>query len=357
MKKIIKFCLIATSLVSISGCWRIGPDKLAADRLSYTAIVGDSWKEQMLLNLVKIRYGDVPVFVDVQNVLAQYSLAGQVTMGGNFSGNSQPNTPHLWGSSINGNLQYQDRPTISFVPMSGSKFGKSLMSPVTVSAITSLLQSGYPGKMIFRMITHSINGLDNMFAFKPRQDQMDADFFRLVDTMTEIQRAGLMSIVSINNKNILHLLPTEDPGLNQAMNEFRRLLKLRPDGTEYQVVYGTEQGDPDEIAIFTRSILDILSDLAGYIEVPLEDNKLHRVFPSQPATSVAGKPLAPLLRIHSGSSHDVDSFVSISYHGQKFWLDNHDIDSKITFSSLMFLFGLVDSDKGEGGPSLVIPAG
>jgi hypothetical protein len=141
------------------------------------------------------------------------------------------------------------------------------------------------------------------------------------------------------------------------MREFRQLLNLNPDGTEYHVVYGTVQSNPNEIALFTRSMLDVLGDLSGYIDVPVEDSNLHRTAPSKPPTSIAGHVLPPLLKVHSGSGKHSDYFVSVSYRGQKFWLDNRDIDSKITFSSLMFLFSLVDSDKGEGGPSIVIPAG
>jgi hypothetical protein len=38
---------------------------VARDRFDYITAISDSWKSQMLLNLVKIRYGDAPVFLDV----------------------------------------------------------------------------------------------------------------------------------------------------------------------------------------------------------------------------------------------------------------------------------------------------
>ena len=40
----------------LAGCAGIGPGTVARDRFDYVNAISNSWKKQMLLNLVKIRF-------------------------------------------------------------------------------------------------------------------------------------------------------------------------------------------------------------------------------------------------------------------------------------------------------------
>src|SRR6478736_6683451 len=92
----------------LGGCGSIGPLVVARDRFDYNGEVSRSWKEQMLLNIVKSRYLEVPVFLDVSQIVTGYTLQGQVT-----AGTDADNTT-ISGLSAGMGGTFTDRPTITY---------------------------------------------------------------------------------------------------------------------------------------------------------------------------------------------------------------------------------------------------
>src|SRR6476660_8784655 len=77
--------LCCLGLLAVTGCTHLGPKTVTVDRFDYSAAIADSWKQQTLLNIVKLRYMDMPVFMDVASVVSGYSLQTGVSVTGTVS--------------------------------------------------------------------------------------------------------------------------------------------------------------------------------------------------------------------------------------------------------------------------------
>src|SRR4026208_2268668 len=124
LKILATIILIFTGL---SGCASIGPGTVARDSFDYISAISDSWKAQMLLNLVKLRYGDAPVFLDVASVITQTGLQGTLAVSGTWWQNILQ-LPFTSNAGITAAGTYGEKPTVTYLPMSGEKFARSLMT-------------------------------------------------------------------------------------------------------------------------------------------------------------------------------------------------------------------------------------
>ena len=73
----------------VCGCSSVGPGSVPRDRIDYATAIGDSWKQQTLLNIVKLRYGDMPIFLEIAQVIANYQLESTLSAGFNAANNTR----------------------------------------------------------------------------------------------------------------------------------------------------------------------------------------------------------------------------------------------------------------------------
>ena len=185
MRKIVPLFVVAATLFA-SGCASIGPARVTRDRFDYVTAISESWKRQMLLNLLKVRYSDAPVFMDVASVINSYELTREVNLSGDYAPIGRGDTFGHVGASG----RYSDKPTITYQPLSGDKFTRSLMLPIPITAILFLIQSGYPSDLVLRICVNSINGLDNAYGGPGRPQAGDPKFRELITAFRESQAAG-----------------------------------------------------------------------------------------------------------------------------------------------------------------------
>jgi hypothetical protein len=339
------------AVILLAGCTGIGPGTVERDRFDYVNALSSSWKKQILLNLVKIRYVDAPVFLDVSSVISQYALEGKIDLGVSW------NDPILGDSQmVGGSGKYTDRPTITYSPLTGEKFSRSLMTPIPISGFLFLIQSEYPVDFLFRICVQTINGIDNRFGGKEMGKSADPRFRRLIEAMRRIQKSGGlgMRIKPVGDKKaiVIFFRSKLSDEIVKDINTVQQILGLNPDNKEIRVTYGAFAADDQEIAMLTRSMLQIMIELASYIDVPAKDIEEGRV------ASVSDKnasDMPPLIRIYSATSHPEDALVSVRYRDNYFWIEDTDLDSKRMFSFLMMLFSLTETGATSGPPIVTVP--
>ncbi|HSR10463.1 MAG TPA: hypothetical protein VLS90_03395, partial [Thermodesulfobacteriota bacterium] len=125
---------------------------------------------------------------------------------------------------------------------------------------------------------------------------------------------------------------------------------------DIRVVYGAIPQNDHEVAMLTRSILEVIVDLAADIEVPAADVREKRVAPSF-GEVVPGGNVRPLIRVQSSPEKPRDAFVDIRYRNTYYWIDDRDLLSKKIFSFLMFVFTLVETGEKGTAPVVTLPTG
>lgn len=82
MTRIIFICLAV--LFSATGCAPIGPSSIERDRFEHSTAIAESWREMMLLNIIRLRYGDTPIFLEVGSIVNQYILEQELAGSANL---------------------------------------------------------------------------------------------------------------------------------------------------------------------------------------------------------------------------------------------------------------------------------
>jgi hypothetical protein len=356
---LIRRFMILMTFLGVSGCHHIGPGTIVDDRIPYNDAIATSWKQQTLLNIVRLRYSDTPEFIDVPSVLSGYGLdrTSSADIGASVF-------PHDFIANVLtfgwvGTRTVSDRPTITYAPQTGSEFTRNLIQPIQPASILNLIESGTPADVVFELAVESINGIRNRQVFGGQIQPADPEFQQVIHTLKKAQASGFVSlrissapekksptvVMTIQDKDIPADLAAE-------LAQLRKMLHLDPKLREFKVVVGMLPDGEDEIAFRTRSVMRIMTFLAINVDVPA----CHLAEGRAPDLGDMSSSTQPQLTVHSGCQKPYDSFVAVCYQGYWFWIDYSDFNSKRSFLYLKILLALADTGQKEAPPALTIRA-
>jgi hypothetical protein len=304
---------------------------------------------------VKVRYSDVPVFLDVTSVLNAYGIDNEVHISGQAAPVGRSGDTFLGAEGI---THYTDHPTITYVPVLGDKFAKSFMSPIPVSGILLLIQSGYPADYVMRVCVSSVNGIDNAYGGRFGRAG-DPKFKELVTLLREDQSAGGLGFEPRpgTGKRAMAFVfkPHGDDAMERRHKRIRELLGVKPDIRELDVGYGSFATENTEMAMLTRSMFQVMMDVSSYIEVPESEVNEGRVH-SRPRTQEELMMYPELVAVRNSVEKPADAYAAIQYRKRWYWIDDRDEKSKAIFSFLMLMFSLTETGTTQAAPVLTVPA-
>jgi len=346
MIRVFSTFLVAASLLALSGCLTTGPLSVRTQTGLYNRSVIKTLNEQLLLNLVRAKYRDIPYFIEVNSITTNKTT--EVTGVNLFN-----------GSPPFGILQ-SDSPTISYAPLQGEDFLKKILSPIPPESLLVLTQSGWSVQRVLGICVERMNHLDNAAsasgptpAYVPRYEE----FHRMIELLRTLQKAGLVHAVADPDGNVV-LEIREHPQLRSELAEFRSLLGVPAGMSRLAMTNDFLNVRPGQIVLRTRSIASIMFFLSQNVAVP--DSHVAKglvTVTTGPNGDVFDwdRVVGDFIKVHCSPTPPSSAYTAINYRGHWFYIRDDDLNSKSTFMLLTQLFNLQAGQTKVQAPTLTIP--
>ena len=405
LHRVVTPALLFVLALPATGCIQ-GHRALKASHERHNDAIQARINEEMLLNLVRLRYRDTPMFLRVGSVVTQFGFNAAA---GASAGLNQ-NGPDSLG--LNAGVGVSEEPTFTFTPLQDNEFVERLLTPIDLDVLVLLQRSGWSLDRVLRLTVQGMSGLGNAGSASGPTPARAPDYEafgrvsralralqvdRLIEIGFESRDAEISTSLSDDNVSGSDLVaaaragyrfaPADDgklvltgparsvvlrvPDSARTRAEFRELaelLGLEATASQYEIVASDANlpeslppaGQRRSIAVSTRSLLGTLFYLAQTVEVPDEHYERGLVTRTIEADGrafdwydVAGD----LMLVRSQEDYPRDAAVRVRYRGHWYFIDDADLESKSTFALLIQLLSLQSGATTGGTPVLTLPVG
>ena len=390
-----------------SGC--VGPKAVRYTRMQYNEVIRDTNDQQLLMNIVRLRYADSPVFIDLPNITSQFEAAGR----GNYLGGAG-NQFHGHTNLGLGDLSLRDTPTLSYHPREGRELAKAMLTPLSADLFI-VVNAGADIEQLLLMTVNDLNDVPNASGatfLAPKEASHNAEFragIQLLSMLRERDGTELaletneesegssdpVPTTSVQGRDLLNaakdgyvyrsrsdgqltLLKREKelflrirPAFVESpeMREVARIFHLTPGMSKYKIkselVEENERKLPralgnDTIYLNMRSVLQIMTFLSKGVCVPWEHVKCG-IAPVTPEPD--GRPFdwtqvtAGQFLVRSQKHRPRSAEVAVHYRGYWFFIPEDDVNSRAILAILENFFALQESAEKTTGPLLTLPVG
>ncbi|QLA16982.1 hypothetical protein [Desulfolutivibrio sulfoxidireducens] len=386
---------LAVVALFLTGCGTMGPTAMKGNRTAYNIGIQQSDKEELLLNLVRIRYLEPPFFMSVGSVSSSFNY--QVTTGVSADINDGPvrsTVPYTisektgqitgYADSLSGyplsvvkpnlEFQYYESPTITYTPLQGEKYVTQLLSEIDPGRLFFLFRAGADMDMLLDVLVRQLGTLRNP---PPDQDTPEAKaarerFHALGEALTELQKRGDLQMQytgaeSGKSESLLVQMRFADAAEAGRLDDLFGIPMPRLTAPDGRVVAQarlmramnflseqTREADAVNLTLDLRNTMEVLEYLAEGVQAPEGDV-------TAGLTDAPSAHFVPLKRsgitVLSSGSRPSQAYVATYYEGKWFYIAQNDMASKSAFAFLMTLLAMEGGDVKASLPVLTIPVG
>jgi hypothetical protein len=398
--------LIAMTPIIMVGCG-LGPSMMRADRLTYNDAIQFTERQELLLNIVRLRYNEGPEFLATNAITTQFTIDLGAAAGANVGDDQQLRTELL---NIGGAVGYSERPTITFTPRNEKEFTQQLISPIELEIIHLLVNYGWDIDRVLRLTTDGINGVRNHTIREDPSNNYDIQLQQFAETVKilgKLQQLGMLEIslekeetdvsgpinaekidlseildANKDNHKLVYQAQSNTYQLKRVdrrlilrfsrdaieQTEFRQLAKrfrLSSDMQAYRLVnapgsqikVSETTKSLKELVFSTRSVLGTMAYLSQGVSVPETHIEGGLVAYDQDNAS-ANKILSDLFSVKVQGEEPTNTSLAIHFRGFWFYIDDNDLSSKRTIGVLNSLVRLkIQAAGAQNIPVLTLPVG
>jgi hypothetical protein len=347
--------LIIAVIVILGGCTQLGPKVLTSGRPLYNIAVQETEAQQLLLNIVRQRYRDPVLFLDVTSISSGFSRSASAGVGGNTGNNNVTGT---LGGSIS------ESPCMTYAPNTGEAFVRQMMTPLDLTTLALVVQAGWSIERTLLIVGDAVNQLRNV----PGDSDPESGYLKFheaVSSLRDLQRDGKISLgVEAGEKDDvpnLSLIISPDAVDSKPYLRVCNSINVACDGQPLRLRHALGMSnDSNTMVLATRSMFSAMFFLSTGVDVP----QRHLSSGVAPRRSiVSGGPFdkagtgESLFQVHSSDEEPELARVKVFYRGSWFYIADNDEDSKVTFALVSMLVMLQSGNQAKITPLITLPVG
>lgn len=338
-----------------------GAETISPSGYAYNEAIAKTKSEQLLLNLVRLKYRDAIVFMDIDGVTTQHQY------GASFSSETLfPFRQIQDGAALLvPGATASETPTIVYKPLDSSQFAQDLLAPITPETIILLANSGWSIERLLACCVERLGPLSNAPSASgptPELIPNNAPFRQASALLRDLQKQERVRVKHVlsEGEEPAHTILLINAMGTASCTSLKQLLGAASCDLRYRLI-ATDISTQDEALLAqTRTVLGALYALSHAIDTPQSHRVASLTTNSRPATP--GTPdwetfTSGLFRVQSGASAPDSAAVQVFYRDHWFWIDDSDLDSKTTFNLMLFLLALQSAASDGVSPLLTINAG